>query len=261
MRRRRTVCALIICAVSIFAVTPAFGAVLVTARRPSLGSSSDRIDHAGAAKRRQTSGRTRGLLLGASAIGSASEHLPAGTARAFGFKSSRSGKVRSLIAYLARGSGAKRLQAGLYSARHGHPGRLLTFGSLSAVSSGHWVQIGVKAVSVKSGVTYWLAFLGTGGSLVLRDRAAAPCDGATPRHRSVRSLPRVWPSRRGARTCFVSAFASGSGSSLSSGGTVHGPNSPSSGSATIGANPASGSSGSPPSDPLRSLWPRRRCPQ
>ena len=130
------------------------------------------------------------------------------------------------------------------------PGRLLTFGSLSAVSSGHWVQIGVKAVSVKSGVTYWLAFLGTGGSLVLRDRAAAPCDGATPRHRSVRSLPRVWPSRRGARTCFVSAFASGSGSSLSSGGTVHGPNSPSSGSATIGANPASGSSGSPPSEPL-----------
>jgi hypothetical protein len=54
------------------------------------------------------------MLLGVRAVGASCDYIPAGVAQAFAFKSSRNGRVRSLIADVSAGSGAKRLQAGLH---------------------------------------------------------------------------------------------------------------------------------------------------
>ena len=113
MSRVTIVCALMICAESI--VVSARGARghrragwrLIARFRPGPHRS------AGSRKARQTSGRRSGMLLGVRAVGASCDYIPAGVAQAFAFKSCN-GRVRSLIADVSAGSGAKRLQAGLH---------------------------------------------------------------------------------------------------------------------------------------------------
>lgn len=109
MRRVTLVCALIIRALSIVVSMPALGAI---------------VGPAGGSFARLVPGphRSGGCPEGPPDIWpperypfwgkgsrSSGDYVPAGVAQAYAFKSSRNGRISSLIAYVSAGSGAKRL--------------------------------------------------------------------------------------------------------------------------------------------------------
>jgi hypothetical protein len=132
-----------------------------------------------------------------------------GRALAFPFRSVRSGTATSISVYIAAHTRVKALVAGVYANAHGHPGKRLAAGSLSPVHSRRWVTLGVRPFNVVAGRTYWLAVLGRGGTLVLRERPHGRCwaDRAAQSH--LRSLPAGWRAGARQRGCPISARVDG----------------------------------------------------
>jgi len=54
---------------------------------------------------------------------------------------------------------------GLYTNNAGHPGTLLTSGTITAPVAGQNTTVTVPAASVTAGQTYWIAVLGPTGTL------------------------------------------------------------------------------------------------
>lgn len=89
-----------------------------------------------------------------------------GTANAAPYSASRDGTVRSISFYIEDLDVAT-LQVGIYDDVSGHPGRLLTQGTLDHLTPFYaaWYSTAAPPIAVKSGTTYWIAVL-------------APVDGA-----------------------------------------------------------------------------------
>src|SRR5262245_51582585 len=132
-------------------------------------------------------------LLGNSLIASSMDSNVPGQAEAFQFTASASGTLATLMVYVDSNSSAPGLVAGLYSNVNGHPGTLLAQGSIANPAVGAWNAVPIPSTAVTGGTTYWIAILGTGGTLVFRDQC---CPGGSLAENSAQttltSLPSTW---------------------------------------------------------------------
>jgi hypothetical protein len=162
----------------------------------------------------RTTGRTRG-----------------GVARAFRFKDPESGTAHTVSVFVASGSGAKVLVAGIYSDRRGRPGSLLGSGALTRPQARSWNTVTLRrAFAVRSGTAYWISVLGKNGALRFRFRRGSTCVSERSKHGGMTGLPRSW---KGARTvgCPSSVYVSGTPAP------------------TVGSPPPVSTGGSPPPAP------------
>ena len=132
-------------------------------------------------------------LLGDSGVQPATDTDDAGLAEAFRMTAVSTGTVNTLDVYVDSSSKATQVVVGLYSNANGGPASLLGQGSTTHPVTGAWNTISVAPTKVTAGVTYWLAVLGTGGTLAFRDDC---CGGGTPSQNSAQtnltSLPGSW---------------------------------------------------------------------
>jgi hypothetical protein len=150
------------------------------------------------------------LLLGTNTVSSAADNNSSGVAEAFRVTATTSGSVSSLSAYVDAADQATTLVIGLYADAGGHPGSLLTQATATGISSSKWFTVSAPAASVAAGTTYWIAILGTGGTLTFRDGTQSGCNSETSSQSTLTSLPSswttgtVWPN-----SCPLSAYALG----------------------------------------------------
>jgi hypothetical protein len=132
-------------------------------------------------------------LLGDSNVQPAIDTDDAGLAEAFQVNASSTGTVNTLNVYVDSSSKATQVAVGLYSNVNGGPASLLGHGSTAHPVTGAWNTISVSPTNVTAGATYWIAVLGTGGTLAFRDDC---CGGGTPSQNSAQtnltSLPGSW---------------------------------------------------------------------
>ena len=157
------------------------------------------------------------MLLGDEAVESLKDHLAGGQAEAFPFPARTSGATGAVHVYIDSNDSARTLIVGLYANLNGHPGSLLTTGSLSAPQTGAWDTATVAPTQLVSGTTYWLAVLGTGGALRYRDRWHGPCNAQTSRQTNLGALAAQWSTGTLYSTCPISAYVTPATSTLPEG--------------------------------------------
>ena len=146
-------------------------------------------------------------LLGSSSVQSLVDSNSAGSAEAFPATASASGSATKLKVYVGGGTSATSLIAGVYTDSSGHPRSLVTTGTLSSPAKGAWVTVTVPAASLTSGTKYWIALLGRGGKLEIRDRSSSTCQSESSASSSLTALPSTWSNGTRWGTCSVSAYA------------------------------------------------------
>jgi hypothetical protein len=155
------------------------------------------------------------IPLGNYSVASSQDNDAAGLAEAFNYTASASDSAQSISVYVDSGSSASGLAVGLYADNSGHPGSLLTSGSMSAPVAGQWNQVTLNSTAtLSSGTTYWLAVLGTGGQLNFRDVnfGTGSCSENSSQS-DLMSLPSNWTSGATWTTCSLSAYVNGTASS------------------------------------------------
>jgi hypothetical protein len=115
------------------------------------------------------------LLLGNPSVERSIEMVGADHAAAFSFYARRSGTATAISLYVRSATRARRVEVAIYSSAHRRPSKLLMAAAARRRTSGRWVRIGVKSVTLKARHRYWLAILGTGGSLGIRVRRGSAC--------------------------------------------------------------------------------------
>jgi len=147
-------------------------------------------------------------LLGDSTVNPAGDTDAAGQSEAFQTTASSTGSFNTLNVYVDSSSQSTQVIVGLYSDVNGHPGSLLVQGSTANPAAGAWNVITVTPTQVTAGVTYWIAVLGTGGTLAFRDHC---CGGGSRMENSAQSnlssLPATWQSGKSWNDGPASAFA------------------------------------------------------
>jgi hypothetical protein len=149
------------------------------------------------------------VLLGNQAIEAAKDSNVAGVAEAFRATATSTGTLSRLSVYVDAGTPPTRLIAGVYADSGGHPGALLVQGSLASPAAGAWNDIPLPAAGVTSGTTYWVAVLGTGGTLRFRDRVNGGA-AETASQSSLTALPATWVTGARYTDGALSAYGSGS---------------------------------------------------
>src|SRR5262249_41419063 len=132
-------------------------------------------------------------LFGTQAVGATTDQTVAGLAEAFRTTSATAGTVRTLRVYIATGSAATAVTVGLYTDAAGHPGTLLTQGTLSSPAANAWNDVSVPAAAAPAG-TYWIAILSPSGRGTVKFRDATGTGGAaeTSAQASLSVLPATW---------------------------------------------------------------------
>ncbi|HXB63899.1 MAG TPA: choice-of-anchor R domain-containing protein, partial [Solirubrobacteraceae bacterium] len=166
-----------------------------------------RRSNAGAAAAVRTANTATAVLLGDETVEWGRGRLYAGQAEAFPFQARPGGTAGAVHVYVAPGNAATTLVAGLYSDNGGQPGVLLTAGSLVAPAAGAWDTVTVPPTQLSSGTTYWLAVLGTGGTLHFRDRIFGFCRAFTSAQTGLATPPATWSTGYPRWACPISAYA------------------------------------------------------
>jgi hypothetical protein len=148
------------------------------------------------------------VLLGDVAVESQYDSLAGGQAEAFRIQAAGSGLAHAVHVYISSGNAAGTVFAGLYSSAWGRPGSLLSSGSATAAGAGTWTDVSIAPIELVAGRTYWLAILGTGGTLRYRDRANGPCPSQTSAQTTLGALPSTWRTGTLYSDCPVSAYVS-----------------------------------------------------
>jgi hypothetical protein len=118
-----------------------------------------------------------------------------GLAEAAQMTASATGTISKTTVYIDASSTATHVMVGIYSDSAGHPGTLLTSGTLTLPIAGAWNDVVMTTTTITSGTTYWIALLAPVGSgtIQFRDRC---CGGAAPVETSAQStltsLPVTW---------------------------------------------------------------------
>ena len=94
------------------------------------------------------------VLVGNQTIESNIDSNAKGVAEAFPATASASGQVGSINVYLDPTSVATKVYMGIYADSSGHPGTLLTQGSITQFSLGAWNNVPVTPVNITSGTKY-----------------------------------------------------------------------------------------------------------
>jgi len=132
------------------------------------------------------------ILFGTQTIGPTADQNVAGLAEAFRTISTTAGTVRMLRVYVATGSAATAVTVGLYTDNAGHPGTLLTQGTLNTPAANAWNDLPVPAASAPAG-TYWVALLSPAGQGVVKFRDVAGGGAAeTSSVGTLGTLPATW---------------------------------------------------------------------
>jgi len=135
------------------------------------------------------------LLLGDQAIEPKIDFNNEGLAEAAQAVAASSGTLAKATVYLDATSTATKVLVGIYSDAAGHPGTLLSTGTLAIPLAGAWNDVQLSAASVTAGTTYWIALLAPVGSGTIRFRDRC-CGGAgaveTSAQSTLTSLPTTW---------------------------------------------------------------------
>ena len=153
------------------------------------------------------------VLFGDQALEPTLDSNAPGSAEAFPVYNGTTGTASSITVYVDSRSQASGLVAGLYSDDNGHPGSLLDSALDPSPTAGAWNTVSGILVPVAQGTTYWIAVLGTGGTLYFRDRSNGPCMSETSYQSSLSALPSSWKTASQWNTCAISAYASGTSGS------------------------------------------------
>jgi hypothetical protein len=145
-------------------------------------------------------------LVGDSTVQSSPDSNGAGTAEAFKATASASGTTAKMSVYVATGTTAGTMVVGIYSDADGHPGTLLTKGTKTGLGAGAWNTVTVPAASISKAKTYWVALLGTGGTLRFRGGSADGCRSEGSKSSTLSTLPSTWASGATWGTCPPSAY-------------------------------------------------------
>jgi hypothetical protein len=170
-----------------------------------------RLSHGGKAVKvgalRNTATISAATLIGDSAIESHVDYLNSGEAEAFRFQANTSDVAGISHVYIDSHNSARTLTVGLYSSTStGHPGSLLSTGSITTVQPSSWNAVALTPASLVAGKSYWLALLGQGGTLRYRDRRNGPCPSETSAQTGLGSLPALWKTGRRYADCPASAY-------------------------------------------------------
>ena len=133
------------------------------------------------------------LLIGTKTLAPWVDYNPQGTAEAFQMIPVKSGVVTSIQVYLDASSTATELVAGFYKDSKGHPGALVTQGTLSRLKSGAWNSVPIPVTSVTKAQPYWVAVLGSKGQIGFRAQAGSGI-GLNEKSASntLTNMPRLW---------------------------------------------------------------------
>jgi hypothetical protein len=146
------------------------------------------------------------LLLGESAVQSRQAYLNAGRSEAFRFRSLASGTAGIAQVYVDSSNTAGTVMVGIYSDVNGHPGTLLSVGSIISPAAGAWNWTPITPSSIAPNSYYWFAILGEGGTLGYRDHWRGSCISATSAQRNLGSLPSGWSTASVRHECPVSGY-------------------------------------------------------
>lgn len=164
---------------------------------------------AGAAPARAHAAAAQVHLLGNGRLAPVIRRARSGRLVAFRFVAGRTGTAKSVQVWLGRRAHAGALRVGLYSGGHSRPSAMLRSGTARRLRAGHWNRVSIRAVSVRRGRSYWIAFSGRGGSISYRERLKG-CRGSSATGALRRdALPARWRSHSHARGCAVSAVVNG----------------------------------------------------
>ncbi len=177
-------------------------------------------------------------LAGDTNVESTADSNVPGQAQAWPFTASASGTSAAIVVYVDSGNSASTGKVGLYSNSNGNPGTLLASGSSTLGGSG-WNTIPVGGASVTAGTKYWLALLGTGGTIAFRDSGAGTCSSQGSSQTSLSSLPSSWSAGPTWASCPASLYVTGTGAGSSPGNTAKPPT------ASFTDSPSSPQTGSP----------------
>jgi hypothetical protein len=149
--------------------------------------------------------------LGDTAIEASVDNNVDGQAEAFPATAQTGGSLTALNVFLDALNGARTVVVGLYSSNSGHPGTLLTQGTITAPVAAAWNSVAVPPVTINSGSTYWIAIMGLNGGIQFRDRASGPCSSETSQQTTLSALPVGWTSGASWSACPASAYGTLSG--------------------------------------------------
>jgi hypothetical protein len=149
---------------------------------------------------------TATTLLGDEALESQRDYLDAGEAEAFSFAARAAGATGAAHVYIDAHNAATGVVVGVYSSAGKHPGTLLASGAISAPKAQAWDTVPLTSAQLTSGSTYWLAILGTGGTLRYRDRGQGPCPSESSAQEGLGALPASWRTGTVYRDCPVSGY-------------------------------------------------------
>jgi hypothetical protein len=145
-------------------------------------------------------------LLGNGVIEDLRDAVEPGMAEAFPMTATATGPLPALRVYLDDTNRATTLVAGIYADAGGHPSSRIAQGTVSSPQPGAWSTVDLNDASVSEGTRYWVAVLGSGGTLAFRDRSDGSCSSETSGSSSLTSLPSVWASGDRWSTCQISAY-------------------------------------------------------
>ncbi len=132
-------------------------------------------------------------LVGSAAIEAGADSNAAGTAEAFLATVGTAGTVAQLSVYLDVGSKATRVVVGLYSDAGGHPGTLLTQGTIAAPVAAAWNAVTVPAAALAVSQRVWMALLSPSGTAVVKFRdGLSSGTSETSSATNLAALPSAW---------------------------------------------------------------------
>ncbi len=100
------------------------------------------------------------VALGSDQVQPFVDENPAGTAEAFRSVAAAGGTSTAMKVYVDASNAADRLEVGVYADDDGHPGRLLSTGSIDHPTNGDWNTAELAPTELTAGTAYWLALLG-----------------------------------------------------------------------------------------------------
>jgi hypothetical protein len=152
-------------------------------------------------------GTTPPALVGDANVEGALDDNSAGQAEAFQYTAATSGSATHLNLYVDGSSGASTVVVGLYTDNAGHPGQLLAQGTIGAPVAGTWNSTTIASTAVTAGASYWIAILGTAGTIEFRDIAGGGPGSESSAQTTLTSLPATWTSGPAWSTTSASAYA------------------------------------------------------
>jgi hypothetical protein len=156
-----------------------------------------------------TASASTAVLVGDQSVASMADSNPVGLAQAFAYTASASGTTTDAHVYVDTGNAATSLMVGVYNDNAGKPGSLIASGSSEVLQTGAWNDIQLSSGQVTSGSRYWIALLGSGGTLHYRDTAGGSSASYISSNRSLTSLPTSYPSGTEYNVSPASAYANG----------------------------------------------------